>query len=342
MNILQLRRGILSLLVLFSLSLLSACASVGYDRDLKGFNYPFPVLYREFESQGRKLKMAYMDLRPESGKANGKTLVLLHGKNFSGFYFDRTAEFALKKGYRVLIPDQVGFGKSSKPEAFQYTLHGLATYTRDLIQSLGIKSYSLLGHSMGGMLGFRMALLFPEEIEALITVNPIGLEDWRTLTSYRSVDALYAQELKTTPESIRSYQSESYFAGEWKPEYDSLIQASSGWAVGPDWKTLARISALTSEMIFTQPVVHEFSAIKVLTHLIIGQRDKTAIGKAWATPENKIKMGNYPRLGREAKHKIPRSKLYEMPGIGHAPFIEDFSAFTAILDRILIPASQAR
>ena len=51
-----------------------------YGPELQGFNYPVPVSYAHFTSQGDKLDMAYIDL--PSAKPNGRTVVLLHGKNF--------------------------------------------------------------------------------------------------------------------------------------------------------------------------------------------------------------------------------------------------------------------
>jgi pimeloyl-ACP methyl ester carboxylesterase len=101
---------------------------------------------------------------------------------------------------------------------------------------------------MGGMLATRFALMFPERTEQLALVNPIGLEDWKALgVSYPTVDENYAQELKTTPESIREYERMSYFGGQWN-------------------------SALTSDMIFTQPVLYEVPLVATRTLLIIRQR----------------------------------------------------------------------
>jgi pimeloyl-ACP methyl ester carboxylesterase len=50
-------------------------------------------------------------------------VVLLHGKNFAGFYWERIAHDLIQKGYRVIIPDQIGFGKSSKPENCKSSAH---------------------------------------------------------------------------------------------------------------------------------------------------------------------------------------------------------------------------
>lgn len=147
------------------------------------------------------------------------------------------------------------------------------------------------------------------------------------MTSYRSVDLGYQTELKSTPETMKKYQSDSYFAGDWKPEYDYLIEVGSGWMKNADYPLVAWNSALTADMIFTQPVFYEFKNIKVATALIIGLRDKTAIGRAWAPENMKSKMGDYTKLGRQTAKLIPSAKLYELKNLGHVPFVEDFDRF---------------
>lgn len=52
-----------------------------YGERLEGFDYDYPVKTFSFDSQRQPLEMAYLDVAP-SGKPNGRTLVLLHGKNF--------------------------------------------------------------------------------------------------------------------------------------------------------------------------------------------------------------------------------------------------------------------
>src|SRR5262249_12072933 len=83
-----------------------ACATA--DPYLADFDYPEPVQRYEFRSQGQQLFMAYMDV--PSPRPNGKTIVLMHGKNFCGATWE-----GCEAGYRVVVPDQIGFCKSSKP-----------------------------------------------------------------------------------------------------------------------------------------------------------------------------------------------------------------------------------
>lgn len=304
-----------------------------YNVDLSGYSYPFEVKSFSFSSQGQPFRMAYMDVAPE--KANGQTVLLLHGKNFCAAYWEPTIRVLVSKGYRAIVPDQIGFGKSSKPEHFQFTFQELGEDTRALLDSLNIDKVSVVGHSIGGMLATRFALMFPNRVERLVLVNPIGLEDWKRLVAYKTIDELYAAELKSTPDRVRNYMKENYFGGTWKPEYESLVEIQAGWIRGPDWQRMARLSALTTDMAFTQPVLYEFGDLKMPVLLIIGQKDRTAIGKAWAPAGVKDRMGNYPELGRRTKAAIPNCHLVEIEGVGHLPQVQRFDAYWQALEGFL-------
>jgi pimeloyl-ACP methyl ester carboxylesterase len=293
--------------------------------NLENVTYPFPVSYFHLNIQGEQLQMAYMDVKPE--KPNGTTLLLLHGKNFNGAYWEQTAKRLQQEGYRIIIPDQLGFGKSSKPEHIQYTFQLLARNTKAILDSLKITNVVLLGHSMGGMLATRFALMYPEITSKLILENPIGLEDWKLYVPYQTVEDWYASELKQTYQEIRNYQLKFYYDNKWKPEYDRWVNMLAGWVNNIDYPRIAWNSALLYDMIFTQPVCYEFDKIKMPVLLIIGQRDRTALGKNKAPANIQDKLGNYPLLGRETAKKITNSKLVEIDNIGHLPHIEAYDQF---------------
>jgi pimeloyl-ACP methyl ester carboxylesterase len=305
----------------------------GFKADLREVEYPFDLSEFVVQSQGQTLRMNYMHIRP-TDKERG-TIVLLHGKNFSGAYFRSLTVLLWKRGYRIIIPDQIGFGKSSKPEGYQFSFHEMARQTKLLIDHLDLKKVHLVGHSMGGMLATRFALMYPETVARLTLVNPIGLEDVKTSVPYRTIDELSAEEAASTPEKIRKYQTENYYGGQWKPAYEEWIQIPIGWINGPDIIRMSRIAAQTTEMIYTQPVVYEFAELKVPTTLVIGTRDRTAVGKAWTKPEVAAKLGDYRKLGRETVKKVRGAKLVEIDGVGHVPFIESLPKFWDAFSRTL-------
>lgn len=304
-----------------------------YGPQLEGFDYPHEVRRFEFESQRQPLSMAYMDVAP--AKSNGRTVLLLHGKNFCAATWESAIAALTQAGYRVIAPDQVGFCKSSKPEHYQFTFAQLAGNTHALLQKLGVARAIVVGHSMGGMLAARYALQYPQHTERLVLVNPIGLEDWRAEgVPWRSVDALYANELKTDFDSIKKYQQAVYYDGDWKPEYERWVEMLAGMYAGPGKERVAWNQALTSDMVFNQPVLYEFPRIRVPTTLLIGQRDRTALGKDLAPPDVAQRLGDYPQIGKRAA-RLLRAELVEFDDLGHSPQVEAPERFNDALLRAL-------
>ncbi|UQB68571.1 alpha/beta fold hydrolase [Epilithonimonas zeae] len=312
--------------LILSFNYLSAQNRPVLDIMLTNYQYPYDVHFLDLKSQNQDLKMAYMDVKPE--KSNGKTVVLLHGKNFNGAYWKTTIQALSKEGFRVIVPDQIGFGKSSKPTEYQFSFQQLAQNTKAILDELKLEKIYLLGHSMGGMLATRFALMYPETVEKLILENPIGLEDWKLVAPYSSIDQNYQPELKADYESTKKYQSNFYYDNQWKPEYDEWVYLLTGWTKSPDYPKVALVNAKTSDMIFTQPVVYEFQNLNVPTLLIIGTRDRTAIGKANVKDKKLAEsMGRYDLLGKATQQKIKGSKLVEIENVGHLPHIEVFEQF---------------
>jgi pimeloyl-ACP methyl ester carboxylesterase len=308
-----------------------------YGPELQGFEYPYPVAQFEFPSQRERMHMAYMDVHPQQG--SGRTVVVLHGKNFCAATWGATIETLVAAGYRVVAPDQIGFCKSTKPQHYQYTFQQLARNTHALLHSLGIRKAILVAHSTGGMIAVRYALMYPDETEQLVLVDPIGLEDWKAKgVPSISLDEWYARELKVNADSIRNYERGTYYAGQWQPQYEQWVNMLAGLNAGPGKELVAFNSAAIYDMIYTQPLIYEFPLLSVPTLLMIGDKDTTAIGKEFAPPAVRDTLGHYPELGKHAAALIPHCKLIEFADLGHAPMIQDPAAFhKALLDGLSAP-----
>jgi pimeloyl-ACP methyl ester carboxylesterase len=214
---------------------------------------------------------------------NGRVVVLLHGKNFCAATWQGTIGVLSGAGYRV----------------------------------------TLIGHSTGGMLGIRYALMYAPEVKQMVLVDPIGLEDWKARgVPWQSVDAWYQRELETTADRIRSYERNTYYAGTWDPSYESWVQMLAGMYRGFGREQVAWDSALLYDMIYTQPVIYELENLRMPVLLIVGDKDNTAIGKDLAPPEVRATLGNYSVLGKAAAARIPHAKLVEFPDLGHAPQLQ--------------------
>src|SRR4029079_8219320 len=138
---------------------------------------------------GQDARLAYMDIAPE-GQANGRSVVLLHGMNFFGEYWTATINVLRKAGFRVIVPDQIGFGRSSKP-IIPYNFHDMALNTRKILEKLGIAKVSVVGHSMGGMLAARFSASYPDIVERTVLYNPIGLSDTRWESKWPAAEDAY-------------------------------------------------------------------------------------------------------------------------------------------------------
>jgi pimeloyl-ACP methyl ester carboxylesterase len=295
---------------------------------MEEYPYPYPVAFLPLQIEGKACRMAYMDVAP-TGKPNGKTILLLHGKNFWGAYWQETISLLAAYGYRVVVPDQIGFGKSSKPDDIPYSFDLLAQNTRDLLDALKVGKVAVVGHSMGGMLAVRLARNYPERVTQLVLEDPIGLEDYRLKVPAVPLDQLVQDEMDQTEEAIRAYRK-SYFV-HWLPAYERFVEAPARMRLSGEYPRAARVAALTTAMILQQPVRQEFSLITQPTLLVIGRQDRTAVGKQYAPKDVAATLGDYPALGRAAVKDIPHATLVEIPDCAHIPHIEAERAFHAAL-----------
>ena len=310
------------LVLLFALNLNSASAQF--------VSYPYPSDSISVNIEFQQLTFSYMDVKPSA--PNGKTVILFHGKNFNGYYWKDVIAFLTEGGYRVIAPDQIGWGKSSRAN-IHYSFHLLAYLNKGLLDSLGIEKAVVIGHSTGGMIAARFALMYPHRTEKLVLENPVGLEDYRTFVPYQPVEAQYIRELAATYESIKGYQMTYY--PEWKVEYEQYVLAQSQDLSRDDFQNVAWSNALTYQMIYEQPVIYELKDITLPTLLVIGQYDRTVVGKNLLSDEKKQSYGNYPSLGRNAAKLINASKLVELENVGHIPHVQDISAFQKAISDFL-------
>ena len=159
--------------------------------------------------------------------------------------------------------------------------------------------------------------------------NPVGLEDYRTFVPYQPVEAQYIRELAATYQSIKDYQKTYY--PEWKDEYEQYVLAQSQDLARDDYESVAWANALTYQMIYEQPVIYELKDITIPALLIIGQYDRTVVGKNLLNEEAKQVYGNYPLLGKKANELIKGSKLVELDNVGHIPHVQDPAAFQKVV-----------
>ncbi len=270
---------------------------------LEDVPYPYPVHFLSLTMNGHDVRLVYMDVAPASA-ANGRTVVLLHGMNFYGEYWSATIDVLRREGFRVVVPDQVGFGRSSKP-VMPYALSEMAANTRQLLRTLGIERAAIIGHSMGGMVATRFALLYPEATERLVLYNQIGLTDARLQRPPTSVDDMYKQLLNQSYDAV--YRGIArYFVNGVPKEAEKYIARQYGWTLSGNWPEAARVRALVQYMVYEDPVVYDWAHIKANTLEIGGDKDGP----------------DFPELAKRVASTIPHCQLVLIPNIGHVPHFE--------------------
>jgi pimeloyl-ACP methyl ester carboxylesterase len=292
--------------------------SITYDE----IEYPYPVQYMPLTLYGQDVRMAYMDVAP-AGQPNGRTVVLLHGMNFGGFYFSGPIEALRQAGFRIVVPDQIGFGRSSKP-IIPYNFHDMALNTLKLLRSLGIAKAVIVGHSMGGMLTARFAASYPDMTERAVIYNPIGLTDPRYQTPWHSADEAYKRTMSMTHDQL--YQAfyaniRRYFPtpGAWKPEYEKYVRILYAPTLSGDWPRLAMVRSIYQQITYLDPVYYDWAKIKARTLVLGGDNDTL----------------NFPELAKHIADTAPKGELVLLPNLGHVPHLEAPEIFNAALLKFL-------
>ena len=252
--------------------------------------------------------------------------------NFGGFYFEGPINLLRKEGFRVIAPDQIGFGRSSKP-IIPYNWNDLAANTRKVLQHLGISKVIIVGHSGGGMLAARFAVSYPDMTERVVLYNPIGLTDTRYERPWVTADEAYKRTMSLTQDQLYSQSSATihrYFhtPGAWKPEYEKYVRILYTPSLSADWPRLAMVRTLLGQMVLQDPVVYDWAKIKVKALVLGGAED---------TPD-------FPERAKHIADTIPGAELALLPGLGHVPHLQAPDVFNAALLKFLkedAPSSNA-
>jgi pimeloyl-ACP methyl ester carboxylesterase len=110
------------------------------------------------------------------GPANGPVVVLVHGLGARAEYWDNLAPYLANSGFRVYIPDLIGYGRSDCPADFSYSVRDEAAVVVGFMDALGLKQVELGGWSMGGWIAVLVAAQHPERISRLMLFDAVGLD----------------------------------------------------------------------------------------------------------------------------------------------------------------------
>ena len=296
---------------------------------LEGFPYPYPVHYMPLTLEGEDLRLAYMDAAP-TGPSTGRTVVLLHGRNFPSSYWEPTIKALTEAGYRVIAPDQIGFGKSSKP-TFAYSFDAMARATIALLDSLHVDRFDLVGHSMGGMLAVRLARAYGPRIDHLVLYSPIGLEDYRFYAPPVTDEELAKRERELTADGYRKQLMTNYALSLPSSAIEPFVQLREEIEQSGEYPRWLKSFVASYQMIYSQPVAHEIPLIDRPTLFIMGANDHNAPGRPFAPPELRAKMGQNAALAQALAARMANAKVKVFEGVGHLGHLEATQPFNEAL-----------
>jgi pimeloyl-ACP methyl ester carboxylesterase len=300
-----------------------------YGIGLEGFAYPYPVSMLPLVNDGEQVRMAYMDVAP--AQPNGRTvLLLLHGRNFPSSYWAPVIKTLNGAGYRVVVPDQIGFGKSSKPSG---DLHfdTLASNTIALLDHLQIAKADIVAHSMGGMLAVRIARADPDRVAHLLLTAPIGLEDYRLYVPPTPTEKILQAEDRQTAEGYRKQLENNYSLKLPPDQVTPFIDSRFNIKGSSEYPRWLHAFVSSAQMIYREPVVHEIPLVSQPTLFIMGADDHNAPGRPNAPEALRSKMGQNAELATTLAARMPKARAEVIPDTGHLAFLEARARFDELM-----------
>jgi pimeloyl-ACP methyl ester carboxylesterase len=310
---------------------------------LEGYPYPHPVNYldvthvaqaewidRQAPDWERRARLAYMDVLPDSAQSKG-VIMLVHGKNFFGAYWTGVIQALRREGFRVLVPDLIGWGKSTKPSTL--TAASLVAHLRSLVDQLKVDSFVFVGHSTGGLVGMHMARALPERVHKLVLENPMGLEDYRNglIRQVRHEDWA-RDERSMTADQIRQYMAH-YFVNKEARLVEPFVAVRMAVGQGPEFERWVQSSAAAYDMLLNEPAVDFVASLATPTLFVCGLSDRTYVGAKYTAPTDQGAKGNIAEMAKGFADRMAQAHFVGVPNTGHVPHLESPAAFnSAVLE----------
>src|SRR6266404_3662156 len=220
---------------------------------------------------------------------------------------------------------------SANPPSPRPTCTSLARNTIALLDHLQITKADIVAHSLGGMLGIRIARAYPDRIAHLVLTAPIGLEDYRLYVPPMPTEKILENEDKLTADGYRK-QLETNYALKLPPDQVTpFIDARFNIKGSADYQRWLRAFVRSAEMIYREPVAHEIPLVSVPTLFIMGADDHNAPGRPNAPEALRSKMGQNAELARAFAAKMPNGRAEVIPDTGHLVFLEAPAKYNELL-----------
>ena len=239
----------------------------------------------------------------------GPTVILLHGLGGSAQAWNFNIA-PLAEKFHVVVPDQIGFGKSDKP-LVNYRIRTYVDFLDQFCKQLKIERATLVGSSMGGWIAVTFASAFPDRVDKLVLADAAGYMPPKDLDA-RTFYGLNP----TTREGMKVLMAKVFYNKMLQTDA-AIDQAIAARMAAGDGFT---IKSITESIIRGEDFIDGFiKSIKTPTLIIWGRED-----------------GLTPLADGERFHKdIAGSKLIVFDQCGHAPNLEKAAEFNAALLKFL-------
>lgn len=169
---------------------------------------PFPE--GQYVDLPNSYRMHYLE------QGDGSVVVFLHGSGSgaSGYSnFKQNYPYLADAGYRVIVPDHIGYGYSDKPDDVQYHLDFFVECIKQTLDALEVKTCTLVGNSLGGAIAIKFALDYPQMMEKLVLMAPGGIEnqpDYFTMPGMAMMKEVFMAAEPVTPARMKAFFQKAF------------------------------------------------------------------------------------------------------------------------------------
>lgn len=267
-----------------------------------------PVPEGRYATLANGRRIHYLD----EGPANGAVVVFLHGSgagacgysNFKGNYPALVAA-----GYRVILPDLIGFGYSDKPTDVDYPLSFFVECVKQALEVIGVARCTVVGNSLGGAVALQFALDHAAMVERLVLMAPGGLNDlpeYLAMPGMAAMFALMGSGVPPTAETLRAFFTKAF-------------------VVDPDCVEDSLVEERLALMKLQNPQVMKTMKVPNLSERL-GEIHCPALG-FWGMNEQMMPESGLLKLARG----MPALRMTLVPQCGHWVMIEHRALFNRLL-----------
>lgn len=307
------------LLCLPLLFVLAGCASrgpAGVAR-MTDISYPWEVRHVRLSND---ISVACMDV------GNGdEILLMVHGLGSYAPAWKKNIE-DLQRDYRCIAVDLPGYGHSSKGD-YPGHMAFYADVLAELIDSIGLKSVTLVGHSMGGQIAMLAALAHPEKVSGLVLIAPAGFETFHKGQKQWFREVFTPELVRLTPvEGIRNNFATNFYRFPRDAEF--MIRDRIAIRSAEDFRWYCDIIPKNVRGMVDYPVYDLLPEIRQPALTIFGENDNLI-------PNRYLNGGRTRDIAVDGSRRIPNSLLVMIPRAGHFVMFEKSEEVNAAIRAFL-------